>query len=286
MFIFIVGAVHKNEDGEENRAVHFRFNNPDSSKFKETKNLKFTGSDKTKLNDGNKKTNEEICKNFLDMCEANGYKVWLQVEPGYNDLVTLADIVMTKFKNYSCVQGFGIDLEWWYRYTTVVKKSGSGTKTKTDDGRPINADELDLVIDKVLTHGRKYTVFIKHFSTAWLPHKLGTTYVSSDGTYHQEKGEPSLDDMRNKSKVILANDNQQVGDLSTMKSIFMSWIDDFPGTDMIFQIGYYEDQDIWKDDPMGIVTKLGDWAAKKSNRGKINIVWVDFSMHEIEKALK
>ena len=46
--------------------------------------------------------------------------------PGNNDLVTLAKIVFAKYKKHKCVQGFGVDLEWW-------KPNGDGYGSKIDN---------------------------------------------------------------------------------------------------------------------------------------------------------
>ena len=51
-------------------------------------------------------------ESYLDEFDKKGYSVWLQVEPGYADLVTLAKLVLDRYGHHSCVKGFGIDVEW------------------------------------------------------------------------------------------------------------------------------------------------------------------------------
>ena len=64
----------------------------------------------------------------------NGINVCLQVEPGKNDLVELAKIVLKQYGHHKCLQGFGIDLEWW---KNNEKEEGSGTKLTDSDAKKV-----------------------------------------------------------------------------------------------------------------------------------------------------
>ena len=156
---------------------------------------------------------EDVLTKFDNM----GYNVWLQVEPGNNDLVTLAEIVFKQYGHHSSVKGFGIDLEWWYR--------GESSK-----GKRLTDSEAKRVVKYVRSINSEYTVFAKHWKTDFMP----PTY--RDG-------------------MIFINDSQDTS-LDHFKKEFKEWAKTFPNNPVMFQIGYNDDKKLWKNDPIGFTKTL------------------------------
>lgn len=186
----------------------------------------------------------DMNKDFLEMASEKGYAVWLQVEPGDADLVELASAVMRHYKNYKCVKGFGIDVEWYHPYGT----DGYGVPL-TDE----MAENVDKAIKKV---NRKYTCFVKHWDADWLP----PTY---------------------RSDMIFVNDSQYHETVKTMRGEFDKWAKHFAPNTVMYQIGYPSDKRIWGkfDQPeYELGAYLAEGAAEDQNVG---IIWVDFSLRDV-----
>ena len=94
------------------------FGFPALSGCSETKYIKYDSEDKF----------EDILTKFDEV----GFNVWLQVEPGDNDLIDIAKIVFKQYGHHACVKGFGIDLEWWYR-----RDDGKGSKLSDEKAKEI-----------------------------------------------------------------------------------------------------------------------------------------------------
>lgn len=183
----------------------------------------------------------DMNKEFLDMCEERGYSVWLQVEPGDCDLVSLAKATMEFYKNYNCVKGFGVDVEWYKTQGT----NGYGTKI---------TDELAKAIDEaVKSVDPRFTVFFKHWDAGWMP----PTY---------------------RSDLIFVNDSQYFKSLDSMKSFFTSWANTYYPNPVMFQIGYPADRAVWGEleNPKA---ELGALLAEDVKDDQhVGIIWVDFSL--------
>lgn len=177
---------------------------------------------------------------ILTKFDKEGINVWLQVEPGNNDLIKLAKIVFKQYGHHSCVQGFGIDLEWWYR-----GDDGKGSKLSDDDAKEI--------VDYVRSINSKYTVFAKHWDTKFMPPKY------RDG-------------------MIFVDDSQGFETMSSVKSEFKEWADKFSGNPVIFQIGYEADEHLWVKNPVDFAQTVIDETTKYNKH--VGILWVDFTMRE------
>ena len=94
------------------------FGFPALSGCSETKYIKYDSEDKF----------EDILTKFDEV----GFNVWLQVEPGDNDIIDIAKIVFKQYGHHTCVKGFGIDLEWWYR-----RDDGKGSKLSDEKAKEI-----------------------------------------------------------------------------------------------------------------------------------------------------
>lgn len=186
----------------------------------------------------------DMNKEFLDMCDEKGYSVWLQVEPGDCDLVSLARATMEYYKDHKCVKGFGVDVEW-YKTGNPEMPEGYGTKI---------SDELAKQIDETIKSvDPRFTLFLKHWDANWMP----PTY---------------------RSDIIFVNDSQYFKSLDGMKSFFTEWANRYYPNPVMFQIGYPADQAVWGklDNPKG---ELGALLAEDVKDGQhVGIIWVDFSL--------
>ena len=63
---------------------------------------------------------------YLSKFDAEGIRVWLQIEPGPASVDTLIDLVLSRYKHHPCVAGFGVDVEW------LDAKTNSGGRKLTD----------------------------------------------------------------------------------------------------------------------------------------------------------
>ncbi|MBO4404515.1 MAG: hypothetical protein J5780_04200 [Treponema sp.] len=201
---------------------------------------------------------EDINEEYLTAFDKAGFDVWLQVEPGFVDIEKLATIVMTKYRNHKCVKGFGIDTEW-YKNTT-----DGNDGTALDDE---TAQKVDAAVKKV---NPSYSVFVKHWDTAFLP----PTYrgVNND--------------------MIFVTDSQFFESLEEMKSHYSEWADYYAPNPVFFQIGYYGKEN-WKSEDLGLDEKIwksfdrplknfGTEILKclSDNGQKRGIIWVDFTFQD------
>lgn len=185
---------------------------------------------------------DDFYESYLTAMDEAGYCVWLQVEPGNADLVELATEVMNHYKHHSCVQGFGIDVEWYRPEGT----NGYGTK--------LSQEKAAEVLEAVRAVNSDYTVFVKHWDIAWLP--------------NMEEG------------FIYVDDSQQFRSLKQMQEEFSGWAFVFEPSPVMFQIGYDADRVVWgkMDNP---ALELGSALVSACDYGNdIGIIWVDFTLDD------
>ena len=193
-------------------------------------------------------TNRDDNTNFLKMAEKNGYDVWLQVESGNADLYELAWIILNKYKKYSCVKGFGVDVEWY-------KPAGTkGRGSKISDATAEKLNKLVKMIDP------SYTVFFKH----WMPSYMPPSY---------------------RSDLIFVTDSQGLRSLENYRESMTEWATKFSKNPVFLQIGYDRDESIWGNDQYENPTQyLGTYISQDFiNKNPIGIIWVDFTLR---RALK
>ena len=166
---------------------------------------------------------DDLYEDFLTMCDSKNYKVWLQVESGYNDLVKLCEIVMTQYSDHPCVAGFGVDCEWY--------------NPDTEEGCAVDDKTAEALVKKVREFNKDYTVFTKHWDERFMP----PTY--RDG-------------------MIFVNDSQIYESLEVMVSDFTNWARYFQGSPVFFQIGYKADVAIWQKDPLATAKAITDSASE------------------------
>ncbi|OUM59380.1 carbohydrate-binding module family 18 protein [Piromyces sp. E2] len=217
-------------ENSKNTKTRFGFKKP--SGVSDSSNIIYSSKDKF----------EEI----LDAFDDAGFHVWLQVEPGDNDLVALAKIVFKQYGHHSCVKGFGIDLEWWYR--------GSDGK-----GKKLSDSKAEAIVNYVRSINKNYTVFAKHWETEYMP----PTY---------------------RDHMIFVDDCQDFkGKMDRMTKTFTKWAKAFPDNPVMFQIGYEKDKNLWNDkySPIEVANTVVDSASQYNDQ--IGVLWVDFTM---KKALE
>jgi len=152
---------------------------------------------------------------FLDAFDKNGVGVYLQVENGFADMITLMDMYKDIFEidKHPSVKGFAVDVEWYYGFFD-------------DTGIPVPnslAQKWNEHLYK--TWGPGYQLLLKHYNINAMPY----TYRGG------EKGKSE--------KIIFCTDSQGTG--STIDGIttgFHSWAAQFPDNPVNRQTGYAVDR--------------------------------------------
>ncbi len=180
----------------------------------------------------------DMNETMLNMFDERGFKVWLQVEPGNADMVTLIHLLMNQYKHHPSVIGFGVDVEWY--------KSVSGPL-----GEPVTDEGAKLWVEAVRSHGAHYQLFLKHWEVDWMP----PTY--RDG-------------------IVFVNDAQQFESLDAMLAGFKDWGESFAPSPVGFQYGYPADKLWWKElqDPPGDIGRT----LLENIPNTSALFWVDFSI--------
>lgn len=207
----------------------FGFPAPDG--YSETEYIHYDSSDKF----------EKILTKFDEV----GFNVWLQVEPGDNDLIDLAKIVFKQYGHHTCVKGYGIDLEWWYR-----RDDGKGSK--------LSDDYAKKVVDYIKSINPEYTVFAKHWKIDYMPE-----------TYREG--------------LIFIDDSQGFNSISSMKREFKEWAEAFSNNPVMFQIGYEADEHLWIKSPVDFAKSVIDEVTQYNKHA--GIIWVDFTMKDALKKM-
>jgi len=182
---------------------------------------------------------------YLDHFDATGTKIWLQVEPGGADIDTLIHIVLNRYKHHPCVQGFGIDVEWYQTFAY------SG-------GRKLTDAETRRWEEKVKKINPEYTLFLKHYSQSWMP--------------------PAF-----RGEIIFIDDSQDftwaASPMNAMVNEFKDWGNNFFPNPVWFQFGYPADREWWSkySDPAFTIG-----VALLENIPNCNgLFWVDFTITEL-----
>jgi hypothetical protein len=183
----------------------------------------------------------DLFEPVFDAFDANGIKVWVQVEPASCDVPMLIDLVMQQYGHHPSVIGFGVDVEWY-------RKDISRT------GKPVTDAEAQAWVTKTRTYNANYLVFVKH----WLTEKMPPTY---------------------RTGLVFIDDSQGHGSLNAMVSEFSNWGRTFAPSPVGFQYGYQSDKTWWSslnDPPKAIGNAL--LAVIPNTR---DLVWVDFTAYDI-----
>ena len=192
-------------------------------------------------------SNEDENAAFLNMASQKGYNVWLQVESGNADICELAWLILNRYKNFPCVKGFGVDVEWYKPEGT----DGYGSQI-TDE----TAERLNKIAKMV---NPSYTVFLKHWDTRWMPEAY-------------------------RSDLIFVTDSQGLRSIDNYRRAMERWASSFSNNPVFLQIGYDSDEiRVWGklDNP---TKELGTYISQDFiDKNPIGIIWVDFTLR---RALK
>lgn len=180
---------------------------------------------------------------YLDHFDASGIRVFLQVEPGFAEVGTLIDLVLSRYRQHPSVIGFGIDVEWFENAQT------GGANAKATDALVATWEA------KVKAHDPRYRLFVKHFDRNDLP--------------------PS-----HRGDVIFVDDSQQFGSYASFLQEFKEWADFFYPSPVIYQIGYRADRPWWSALPAPIPQTMGRDLCRQT-RQDCGIAWVDFTLREV-----
>lgn len=177
----------------------------------------------------------------LSLLDQKGFKVWLQVEPGDADMLTLINLVLNQYKQHPSVIGFGVDVEWF-------KSDGSA------EGTPVSDAEAEAWVKAIRAINPDYKLFLKHWDTAYMP----PTY--RDG-------------------IVFIDDSQQFNSFDDLKAEFAHWGQYFNPAEVGFQYGYPADQAWWKQlqDPPA---EIGQ-AIIESTPNTTALFWVDFTVLDV-----
>jgi len=181
-------------------------------------------------------------EDILTAFDKENFNVWLQVEPGNNDLKNLAYITFKQYGHHSCVKGFGIDLEWWY------------SQCDECDGKALSDSDAESLVTYIRSINPNYTVFAKHWESKFMP----PTY---------------------RDHMIFVNDGQGFDNKDHMIDVFRKWAKKFSEIPVMFQIGYEDDRSIWKGNEFSIANELSKEVSKYNSN--VGIFWVDFTMGEV-----
>ena len=188
---------------------------------------------------------EDQNEEWLTYFDEHGVKVWLQVEPGAADILTIMQIVISKYDNHPCVTGFGVDIEWFQAQDYP-------------EGKPVTDEEAELWETTLKTYNSHYTLFLKHYHKDWMPPEY-------------------------RGDIIFIDDSQDFGwandPFGMMVDEFGDWASEFSPNSSAFQFGYPADQSWWSqlDDPPKDIGK----ALINNIPECYGIFWVDFTITQI-----
>jgi hypothetical protein len=177
----------------------------------------------------------------LRLFDSLGFRVWLQVEPGYANVEKLLRLVLDRYAKHPCVVGVGIDVEW---YRSV----------DPDAGDPVSDDDARAWLAVARSYNPRYRLFLKH----WLEEKMPPTV--RDG-------------------MLFINDSQIFPSVDAMIEDFTTWAKTFAPTPVGFQYGYNTDRPWWSlmNDPPAEIGRRVLAAAPNTEV----LLWVDFSVNEV-----
>ncbi|PWB70919.1 MAG: hypothetical protein C3F15_13255 [Holophagae bacterium] len=177
----------------------------------------------------------------LDLFDRNGFRVWLQVEPGHAPVEELIHLVLERYGSHPSVVGFGIDVEWYQ-------------STARPEGKPVTDAEAAAWLAAIRSHDPSYRLFLKHWEASKLP--------------------PTLRD-----GLLFIDDSQILPSLDAMVAEFAAWGRSFAPAPVAFQFGYPSDRPWWRqlDDPPRDIGR----AILAAVPNAAGLYWVDFTVLDV-----
>jgi len=180
---------------------------------------------------------------YLDWFDSCGVKVFLQVEPGSADVITLMDAVMRQYGHHQCVVGFGVDVEWFRE----SECKGWGV--------PVTDRQAEQWESHLKHYNDRYRLFLKHWDRKWMPE-----------TYRGD--------------IIFITDSQILKNFRAMhKEFTLYWADYFKPNMVGFQIGYGSDRKWWG--TLDVPPRDIGVATANSIEQQCCVFWVDFTLREV-----
>jgi hypothetical protein len=182
-------------------------------------------------------------EDYLSHFDKTGIKVFLQVEPASADMITLIDLVLSRYKHHPCVIGFGVDVEWHRE------------SERPEWGIPVDDVMADAWEKRVKSHNPQYKLFLKHWDRNWMP-------------------------KTHRGDIVFVNDSQIFKNFDAMLNEFVNdWSAYFFPNVVLFQIGYKSDKPWWQkfDNPPA---EMGKAIAQKIKQD-CGIFWVDFTLRDV-----
>ena len=188
-----------------------------------------------------KGTAEDESEAALDLFDTQGFRVWLQIEPGFAPVEKQIHLMLGRYAHHPCVQGVGVDLEW-------------NRSTNPDGGEPVSDAEAAAWLKAARSHNPAYRLFLKHFKPDVMP--------------------PTLRD-----GLVFVDDSQIFPSLDAMVREFAEWGRTFAPAPVSFQFGYQSDRPWWSRlaDPPGEIGRRILAAVPNAEA----LIWVDFSVLEV-----
>lgn len=193
--------------------------------------------------------NTDQNEEYLDRFDAEGIKVWLQVEPGAASVDTLIHIVLNRYGHHTCIAGFGVDVEW-----LDPQLDSWGRQVKDEEARRWEA--------KIKAFNPAYTLFLKHFTKSRMPASYRGDIMFIDD-----------------SQDFTTSSHKAADALNNMVTEFKAWGSSFPGNKVAFQYGYTADEWWWSqlNDPM---KTIGDRLLQAVPNCS-GLFWVDFTIAKL-----
>ncbi len=177
----------------------------------------------------------------LTLFDRQGFRVWLQVEPGYAPVEPQIHLMLRQYAHHRCVQGVGVDVEW-------------NKSTNPDGGEPVSDAEAAAWLRAARGYNPNYRLFLKHFKPDVMPPRL------RDG-------------------LVFIDDSQIFPSFDAMIEEFTQWGRTFAPAPVSFQFGYPSDRPWWsqlKDPPADIGRRILETVPNTEA-----LIWVDFTVLEV-----
>lgn len=184
---------------------------------------------------------EDFNESIFNEMDEQGFKIWLQVEPGNAPVGELIKIVLDRYAHHSCILGFGVDVEWF-------------ESVDRPEGKAVSDQQAKEWVELVRSYNPEYRLFLKH----WLQEKMPPSY---------------------RHGLVFIDDSQNLESLEAMVAEFKEWGSYFSDAQVGFQYGYRSDKKWWAnfEDP---AKKIGE-ELRRSIPNTIGLYWVDFTLETV-----
>jgi Polysaccharide deacetylase len=184
---------------------------------------------------------EDRNEQALNLFDRLGFRIWLQVEPGYTNVEKLIHFVLQRYSHHPCVVGVGVDDEW-------------NQSVNPDEGAYITDEQARAWLAAARSYNPKYRLFLKHWLIEKMPPKV-------------------------REGILFVDDSQIFPSMKPMVDEFAEWGKAFAPSPVAFQIGYPSDRPWWSklsDPPKEIGSQI-----LRQVPNTEGIFWVDFSVLEV-----